>query len=829
PIGRPIANTTVRILDRNRNLVPVGVRGEIYIGGPGVARGYWNRSELTAERFVADPFEPGGRLYRTGDLAAWRGDGTIEFHGRADDQVKLRGFRIELGEIEAQLLAGSDLAAATVMVRDDAGDPRLVAYVVPHAGATLDPGAVRARLAAVLPRYMLPSAIVVLERLPTTPNGKVDRRALPAPSAPRELTTAPRTAMEEIIGEIWQRVLNHGRIGAQDSFFELGGHSLIAMQVLSRLRSVLGISMPVHSLFEAPTLAAFAREVQTRMVGGAASSVALLGTLGPVQRPETLPLSLAQQRLWFLDRLEPGGCSYNVPVFVRLTGPLRIDVLAQSLDEIVRRHEVLRTRFIDTGGAPQQVIDPASAVVHALEFEGIAVDADPVQALDAWALREAQRPFSLADGPLVRARLLALGPDHHVLGLTMHHIVCDAWSIGIVMRELQELYRARLAGAEPTLPALPLQYADFAIRQRALSDEVLAGQLAYWTEHLAGAPDRIELPTDRARPTAHTTRGAVVHGRFTPAVTTAARELSKQRGVTLFMTLLAGFYALLLRYSGQSDLVVGTPITGRHHQELEDLIGFFVNTLALRVRIGERASFDELLASVRDACLRGHANQDVTFERVVEAVRPARDASGTPLFQVMFVLQNPPAPIDLPGLSADSLWGHPGAAKFDLTLFVEEVGEEIRTHWEYNTDLFDAATIERMARHYGALVEAAMARPEDRLRALPLLSEPERRMILEDWNRTQAALPDQASVVDLFEDQVRRTPDAVAVVAGEVELGYRELDVRAEQWAAVLRARGCGPGVRVALALSRSPAFPVVVLGVLKAGAAYVPLDPAYP
>ncbi|HEX3759507.1 MAG TPA: amino acid adenylation domain-containing protein [Kofleriaceae bacterium] len=832
PIGRPIADAIIRILDRDRNLVPVGVRGEIYIGGPGVARGYWNRPELTAERFVADPFEPGGRLYRTGDLAAWRSDGTIEFHGRADHQVKLRGFRIELGEIEAQLMACAELAAATVVVRDDTGDPRLIAYVVPRVDAALDVEAVRTRLAAVLPRYMLPSAIIALDRLPMTPNGKVDRRALPAPPARHEVTTAPRTAMEEIVGEIWQRVLNHGPIGAQDSFFALGGHSLIAMQVVSRLRSVLGIAVPVQSLFEAPTLAAFAREVETRMTGGAVSSATALGLLGPpgpVQRPHVLPLSFAQQRLWFLDRLEPGGFSYNVAVFVRLTGPLRIDLVARSLGEIVRRHEVLRTRFVEAGGEPAQVIAPVSEVAHALEVGRIAADGGPAQSLEDWAVREARCPFSLADGPLVRAKLLALGPDHHVLGLAIHHIVCDAWSIGILMRELQELYRAGLAGTEPALPALPLQYADFAVRQRALSDEVVAEQLAYWTAQLADAPDRLELPTDRARPAVHTTRGALVHRRFTPAVSAAARELSKRSSVTLFMTLLAGYYALLQRYSGQSDLVVGTPITGRNHQELEDLIGFFVNTVALRVRIDGDTSFHGLLARVRDVCLRAHANQDVAFDRVVEAVRPARDASATPLFQVMFVLQNPAAPPDLPGLATDSLWVHPGAAKFDLTLYVEDVVEEIRTYWEYNTDLFDAATIERMAEHYGALVEAALARPDDRLGALPLLSEPERRMILDDWNRTQAAPSRQASVVELFEDQARRTPDAVAVVAGEVELGYRELAARAERWAAVLRARGCGPGVRVALALSRSPAFPVVVLAVLKAGAAYVPLDLAYP
>jgi amino acid adenylation domain-containing protein len=832
PIGRPIARTTIRILDRHHNLVPIGVRGEMYIGGPGVARGYWNRPALTAERFVADPFEPGGRLYRTGDLAAWRGDGTIEFHGRADHQVKYRGFRIELGEIEAQLMGAAELAAAAVVVRDDAGESRLVAYIVPRDAAALDLAAVRARLAAVLPRYMLPNPIVALDHLPMTPNGKLDRGALPAPSAAREAIGARRTAMEEIIGEVWERVLRQGRIDAPDNFFALGGHSLIATQVVSRLRTLLGIAVPVHCLFEAPTLAAFARGVEARLAGGAASPEV---RLWPARRPETLPLSFAQQRLWFIDRLDPGGFTYNVPVFVRLTGPVRIDLIARGLDEIVGRHEVLRTRFVEVNGEPAQLIAPASTV--ALEVDRVAADADATGALDAWTLREARRPFSLADGPLVRARLLALGPDDHVLGLTMHHIVCDAWSIDLVMRELQELYAAGLAGREPVLAPLALQYVDVAIAQRDRSrDAVLANQLAYWTAQLADAPDRLALPTDHARPSAQTTRGAMVHHRLGPELTAAVRELGKRSGATLFMTLLAGYDALLHRYTGESDLVVGSPIAARDHEDLEHLVGFFLNTVALRVRIADDTTFDGLLARVRDASLRAHAHHDVPFDRVVEAVRPARDPSYTPLFQVMFVLHDPPAAPALPGLTVESLYVHAGVAKFDLTLYVEDAGDALRTHWEYRTDLFEAATIERMAQHYQTLMEAAVERPELRVAALPLLSAPELRRIVHDWNASPAMAPGHASVVGLFEDQVRRTPDAVAVSAPgagdhatEIELSYRELDARAEHWAAALRARGCGPGERVALALSRGPALPVAVLAVLKAGAAYVPLDLSYP
>jgi len=835
PIGRPIANTTIRILDARRHLVPIGVRGELYVGGPGVARGYWNRPALTAERFVDDPFEPGGRLYRTGDLAAWRADGAIEFHGRADGQIKLRGFRVELGEIEAQLLTSAELTAGTVIVRDDTGDQRLVAYVVPRAGAAPDPGAIQARLAAVLPSYMVPSAIVVLDQLPTTPNGKLDRQALPAPSPRREVSAAPRTAMEEIVGEIWGRVLKHDGIGGQDNFFALGGHSLLAMQVLSRISKVIGISVPVQRLFEAPTVAAFARAVEAQLTGGATLPVAGFAAM---PRAGKLPLSSAQQRLWYLDRLAPGGFSYNVPVVLRLTGPLRIDVLARSLDAIAGRHEALRTRFVEIDGEPAQVIAPASAVARTLEVDHLAAGSDATLGLHAWAVREAQHPFALAEGPVFRAKLLALGPDHHALGLTLHHIVCDAWSIGILLRELQELYRAGLAGTEPALAPLGVQAVDIAIHQRdRRNDEVMAGQLAYWTAQLAGAPDRLELPTDRARPTVQTTRGAMVHHRLAPALAAAVRELGKRHGVTLFMTLLAGYYALLQRYSRQSDLVVGSPISERTHQELEDVIGFMLNTVALRVQIAGDASFETLLASVRDACLRAQACRDVPFDRVVDAVRPARDVSYTPVFQVMFVLHNAPTTLELPGLAVDPVYVDAGLAKFDLTLFAEDTGEALWTHWEYNADLFDAATIERMAGHYGALLEAAVARPQARLGALPLLTEPERRMIVEDWNRTQAPAPRQATVVELFEDQVRRTPDAIAVIEapaarhadGELRISYRELDARAEHWAEVLRARGCGPRTRVALSLSRGPAFPVMVLAVLKTGAAYVPLDPAYP
>ncbi|HTR51375.1 MAG TPA: amino acid adenylation domain-containing protein, partial [Kofleriaceae bacterium] len=445
PIGRPIANATIRILDRHGNLVPEGVRGEIWIGGDGVARGYWNRPELTAERFVADPFEPGGRLYRTGDIGAWRRDGTIEFHGRVDHQVKLRGFRIELGEIEAQLLAHAEISEAVVVVRDETGDQRLVAYVVPHCGAALDLDDLRVRLAAALPRYMVPSAFVALERFPITPHGKIDRRLLPAPSTRRVdlggAYVAPDGHLEQAIARIFAEVLRVDRVGAGDNFFALGGHSLLATQVMSRLRRVLGVTVQVQALFEEPTLAGFARAVQARLAGHTARPAV---PWAPMPRGSALPLSFAQQRLWFLDRLEPDGFTYNVPVFLRLTGPLRIDLLEISVHEIIRRHEVLRTRFVETDGTPAQVIAPPPSVARP-----IPVDSD--EQLDEWAQREARRPFDLAEGPLLRARLLRIATDVHVFLVAMHHIICDEWSIVLFTRELEQLYASAVRGVAPAL------------------------------------------------------------------------------------------------------------------------------------------------------------------------------------------------------------------------------------------------------------------------------------------------------------------------------------------------------------------------------------------
>jgi amino acid adenylation domain-containing protein len=831
-IGPPLGATRGYVLDRWLRPVPVGVTGEIWLGGETVARGYLDRGALTAERFLPDPFsdQPGARMYRTGDLGRWRASGALEYLGRTDHQVKLRGFRIELGEIEAMLAGHPAVAACVAVVVPVADTPQLIAYVVPS-GPPASEAELRAHLQARLPAYMVPGVLVTLDALPRTGSGKVDRAALPAPVAPRSAELAARTeirsGIEEIVGEIWEQVLSCASIGAHDSFFALGGHSLLATQVASRLRHLLGVAVPVQTLFDAPTLAGFSRAVQALLVGGAAVPSAPVAAR---PRPSPLPLSPAQQRLWFLDRLAPGDFTYNVPWLLRLTGPLRIDLLERALHEIVRRHEVLRTRFAETAGQVEQVIAPAPAS-PALAIDDAGAAADPQQALAAWAEHEARRPFALSEGPVFRARLLRLGPDDHVLALVIHHIACDEWSFGVVMRELRGLYAAWLAGTEPALSPLALQYADFALWQRGeLAGDTLASQLAYWTEQLAGAPELLALPTDRPRPAVRTTRGVMVRTRLPPELTAAVRRLSRDAGVTPYMVLLAGYCALLHRYTGQSDLVVGSPIAGRTRPELEDLIGLFVNTLAVRVRVADDVSFRALLGAVRDTCLRARAHQDVPFERVVEAVRPVRDLAATPVFQTMFALHSAPAGgLELPGLGVEPVFIHPGMAKFDLSLFVQDTAAGFEAAWEYNSDLFDRTTVERMAAHYARILDRLVGDPELRPATAPILSGAELDRVLGFGYTARTGDPGDRSLHARFEDQVARAPDAPAVVFGDARLSYAALNARANRLARYLVLRGVSSGDRVGLCMERSLDFVVAALAALKAGGCYVPLDPSYP
>ncbi len=849
PLGQPIANTRIYVLDGALAPAPAGVPGELHIGGAGLARGYLGRADLTAERFVPDPFAadgPGRRLYRTGDRARWRTGGELEYLGRLDQQIKLRGFRVEPGEIEAVLTAIPAVGEAVVQLRELApGDRRLVAYVVPAAGAVPDLAELRRLCRERLPAYMAPSAFVVLPRLPRLPNGKLDRRALPAPEAAGiargDGFVAPRSPLEEMIAAIWAEVLGgdagdrEGRvdgrgapIGVEDDFFaDLGGQSLLATQVVARVRERLGIDLPLRSLFEAPTVARWAALAERSRGPRPSPLAAVIRRRAGDREP---PLSYAQERLWFIDRMTPGLAAYHLPLAVRLAGPLDRAALGRAIAAVVARHEALRTGFRTVAGRPVQVIAPAVATAVPLPLADLrALDgaAGPAEAARL-AGEESRRPFDLRRGPLLRARLLRLGGAEHLLLLTLHHIASDGWSLGVLVGELGALY-----AGEP-LPALPVQYADYAVWQREwLDGEVLERQMAYWRQQLAGVPV-LQLPTDRPRPAVRSHRGGQVRVELPAGLAADLRRLCRGAGVTLFMTLLAGFQAVLSRYSGQEDVAVGTAVANRGRRELEGLIGFFVNTLALRTSLAGGPSVRELLARVREVTLSAYAHQDLPFSKLVEELRPARDTSQTPLVQAMLVLQNAPLPaLELGGLKVVSIADDSESAMFDVTLAMREADGRIDCRWEYGADLFEATTAARLAAHYRQLLAAmaAMAAaPERRLAALPMLDQRERQQVLLEWGRAAVERGPAPTVQALFARSVRASsPLAVAIVHGGRRLTYRELDRRAARLARRLRRQGVGPETRVGLCLERSIEMVVAMLGILAAGGAYVPLDPEYP
>ncbi|MBV9790335.1 MAG: amino acid adenylation domain-containing protein, partial [Chloroflexi bacterium] len=852
PIGRPIANTQLYVLDAHLQPVPLDVPGELYLGGVQLARGYHARPDLTAEKFIPDPFSksPGSRLYRTGDLTRWLPNGSIEYLGRLDHQVKLRGFRIELGEIESVLRQHPTVSDAVVLARAERGETRLVAYVVGKEPRTknLEPNEsregnllgsgfwvlgspLREFLAQRLPEYMLPSAFVLLDAWPLTPNGKVDRRALPTPEPTfdsQAAFTAPRNPIEEMIAGIWAEVLHVERVGIHDNFFALGGHSLLATQVISRIRSVFQSELPLHAFFETPTVAGLAERIEQARQKTERGS---LPALRPAPRPEQIPLSFAQQRLWFLDQLEPGNPFYNMPTAVHLSGALDLAALEHSLSEVIRRHETLRTTFPPIAGQPVQQIAPPMIETLPLELVDLTAlpEAERESRARQLAQEEAAHQFDLIHGPLLRARLLHLSDQAHTLLLTLHHIVSDGWSQGVLVREIAALYRAFVAGAKPALPALPVQYADFAIWQRDwLSGAELEAQLGYWRQQLADLP-ALQLPTDRPRPAIQSFRGAQHSFTLTAEATAGLLALSRATGVTLFMTTLALFQTLLSRYSGQDDIVVGTPIANRNRAEIEPLIGFFVNTLVMRADLAGNPTFRELLGRVRNVALGAYAYQDLPFEQLVEELQPERDLSRQPLFQVMFALQNAPLEIsDLPDLRVTPLPVENNTAKFDLALDLWETPDGLRGVWMYSSDLFDAATIERMSGHFQTLVAASMADVDQPLAALPLLTSAEQEQ-LRAWNTTGVEYPLDLMVPQLFEAQVSRTPKTTAFVFGQERLSYAELNQRVNQLARHLRELGVAADTLVGICVDRSVEMVVAMLGVLKAGGAYVPFDPEYP
>ncbi|MGW1198622.1 amino acid adenylation domain-containing protein [Streptomyces sp. NPDC002536] len=825
PIGTPIANTRIHILDDALQPVPAGVRGELYIAGAGLARGYHGRPGLTAERFVANPFgAPGERMYRSGDVARWRADGTLEYLGRADDQVKIRGFRIELGEIEEALTRHPGVAQAVVITHNT----NLLAYAA-AAGQRPTAEELKAHLAGSLPEYMVPAAVVVLDALPLTPNGKVDRRALPEPGAAPEqgaddAFAAPRNAVEETLAGVWADVLGVARVGIHDNFFDtLGGNSILSVRAVSRMRQALGIQLSPRVLFDAPTVAELAARV-------APEESVEDAPIPSVPRTGPLPMSFGQQRLWFLEDFDPGSAEYHTALGLRLTGELRADALRAAVGDLVARHESLRTTFGVVEGKGVQVVHGELAPEWSTaDVSGVAADLRE-ERLRELVRAEVARPYDLQAGPLVRVLLVRVSGNEHVCVLGMHHIVTDGWSTGVVSAELGAFYAARVQGRDADLPEVTVQYPDFAAWQRGRLEGggLLDKQLEWWRERLAGiAP--LELPTDRPRPAVRSTAGAVYAFEVPAATVAGVRNLARGRGATLFMALTAAVKTVFARYTGQEDIAVGTASSGRGHKDLEQLVGFLVNTVVLRSHVDPQASFGELLGQVKETVLEAFAHEEVPFERLVEALQTERDTSRTPLIQAMVVLQNAPdGGVTFPGIEVADHPVHRDAAPFDLTVEFFEAGEALQARIGYSTALFDEATVARLAGHVNVLLASAAADPERAVSALPMLTDGEFEQVVREWNEAaQEPLP--GTFPELFAAQAAARPDAPAVEDEHGSLTYRELDERANRLAHHLRDLGAGRDALVGLCVERSTEMVVGLLGIMKAGAAYLPLDPNYP
>ncbi|WP_154582792.1 non-ribosomal peptide synthetase, partial [Xanthomonas oryzae] len=828
-IGRPIAHMRVYLLDQRDRRVPIGIAGHLLIAGIQLARGYLGRPDLTAERFVPDPFaeQPGQRMYRSGDLACWRDDGSLDFLGRNDDQVKLRGFRIALGEIAAALRACNGVQDAAVLLREDTpGEPRLVAYVVGDAGH-LAAETLRTQLAVYLPEYMLPTAYVTRDALPLTANGKLDRRALPVPDADALAAQAhapPHGELETLLAALWRELLGVERVGRHDDFFALGGHSLLAVRLISRIRSRLGLELPLAALFAQPRLAGLA----DALTNAAAST---LPAIVPADRSAPLPLSFAQQRLWFLAQLDAqADLAYLMPSALRLRGHLDRDALRQALNRIVARHETLRTRIALHHDEPVQRID-ADSVGFSLSEHDLSRSPDQEAHLQRHVEEETLTAFDLAHDSLARGQLLRLADDHHVLLVTLHHLVSDGWSVALLVRELSTLYAAFAQGMPDPLPPLALQYADIAVWQRRwITGEILQRQRDFWVAHLQGAPTQLDQPTDRPRPALQDARGDTLAFALEAPLTAALKTLGQRHGTTLFMTLLAAWGVLLARLSGQDRVVIGTPVANRHRSEVEPLIGLFVNTQALCVDLRADPSVTELLEQVRTTALAAQHHQDLPFEQVIEALNPPRNLAHPPVFQVMFTWHNTPErSIDLPGLVTEGIAAALPTIKFDLDLSLHEVDDRIAGSLAYATALFDRRTIERHLAQFAQVLAGMAADDAATVAQLPLLP-PDERAQLQRFSVTEAAPCAPATCIHhLFEAQARRTPHAIALSEGARALRYAELEARANRLAHRLRSVGVGLESRVALYLPRSIDQIVALLATLKAGAAYLPLDPELP
>ncbi|MGW0669380.1 amino acid adenylation domain-containing protein [Streptomyces sp. NPDC002746] len=829
PIGEPLDNHRAYVLDEGLRLVAPGTPGELYIAGAGLAQGYLDRPSLTADRFVADPYGPvGTRMYRTGDLVRWNAEGSVEYLGRADQQVKLRGFRIEPGEIETALSAQEGVGQAAVVVREDRpGDKRLVAYLVAAGAARIDTEAVRRALAGVLPEYMVPSAFVVLDEIPLTVNGKVDRRALPAPQLANDTTgRAPRGPGEEVLCGLFAEVLGLTSVTIDDHFFHLGGHSLLATRLISRIRQTFGVQITVRDLFQGPTVAALAEYVEAGGEQQAVQRPALL----QADRPERVPLSSAQQRLWFLHHLEGPSATYNIPLSLRLKGALDTQALQLSLTDLVVRHESLRTLFGMADDAAYQWQLPAAEVEVALPVVAVTEET-----LEAELSDHAARSFALESELPFRVVLFALGGEEHVLLVVMHHIASDGWSTTPLLRDLTAAYTARTRGAAPDWEPLPVQYADYTLWQRELLAADGERQAEFWRETLDGLPDEATLPADRPRPAVATYRGTTHSVHVPAALHDALTRLARETGSTLFMVAQAAVATALSRSGAGEDIPIGAPIAGRSEQSLDDLVGFFVNTLVLRTDLTGDPGFRELLTRVRDADLAAWAHQDLPFDRLVEALNPERSTARHPLFQVVLTLQEAVTPtVELPGVSAESGFTSLDISKFDLTFSFHEHrtadgspdGMDIRV--EYATDLYDAGTVEAVTDRLVRLLGDAVERSEVPFRELDFIGPDERHQLLEGWNGAITASP-EAGLAELFAAQAARTPDAIAVVDGDRELTYAELDADANRLARHLVGLGVRPESVVAVLMERSADLLTGLLAVVKAGGVYAPLNTADP
>ncbi|WP_160647907.1 non-ribosomal peptide synthetase [Chengkuizengella marina] len=831
-IGRPIANVHIYILDQHLQPVPIGVPGEICIGGLGVARGYLGKEDMTRDKFISSPFQhEGERLYRSGDIGKYNADGEIEYIGRMDDQVKVNGVRVELGEIE-RVLCSYDLVndAVVVLKEKQHGGKSIAAYVVVEQQHKEVERLLEIFMKEQLPQVMVPAMYVLMDALPLNVNGKVERKALPDPEiySSQEQKIDPNTATEEDLAMIWKSILQVESVGIYDSFFKLGGHSLLATQLLSHIRSTFGVEISLRDLFKEPTIAHVGKMIDDTKKDGLEEQ---LPPINSIDRTLPIPLSFAQQRLWFLDQLEPHSSLYNIRAAFRLRGLLYKDALVFSLNELVRRHETLRTTFHMIDGEPVQTIQPPSSAM--IEEVDIRHQDDQMkeQMVMHTAYEEAQTPFSLTEGPLFRSKLLVLDEQEHVIYFTMHHIISDGWSISIFVKEFMERYEAYCKKTADDLPELSIQYADFANWQRKwLKGNTLEKQETYWKEQFAEEIPVLELPTDFLRAPVNKYQGAVYPFEMTKEVLRNVHHLCEQQNTTLFMTLLAAFQILLYRYSGQDDLVVGTPIANRKHQETESLIGFFVNMLPLRTDVSGNPNIEELLARVKEVTLQAYSHQDVPFEKLVELLHPERDLSRSPLFQVMFILQNAPKQeLDLPDLILEPIPVDKGLTKYDLTFSVEEQEDKLIGTINYSTDLFKPSTIQKMIGHWtNILVE--MARDcKQTIDELCYMTTEEQQRMVKEWSFTERKERPESCFHDLFEQHVAIRSDQPAVIHHDKVLTYKQLDSQANQLAHLLQQRGVGPEVVVGLLIDRSWQMIVSILAVHKAGGVYLPIDPSLP